>query len=202
MKTAAEEYKWKLNYGGIALMWRGGCIIRSAFLNKIKAAYDNNPFITNLLLDSFFADKLEKAQNGWRNVVSVAAINGIPLPAISAALGYFDGYRCENLPANLLQAQRDYFGAHTMNGLINREVNSFIRTGQDEEGVLLHQPITHNHKTYFIDYIGGFKRTFGYILGIAATTREFDKSFTLFLVISTISKILFLSHSSQYLRAL
>ena len=113
MKAAAEEYKWKLNYGGIALIWRGGCIIRSAFLSKIKEAYDNNPSITNLLLDPFFKEKVEKAQNGWRNVVASAAMNGIPVPAISSALGYFDGYRCEKLPANLLQAQRDYFGAHT-----------------------------------------------------------------------------------------
>jgi 6-phosphogluconate dehydrogenase len=113
MKAAAEEYKWKLNYGGIALMWRGGCIIRSAFLGKIKEAFDNNPSITNLLLDPFFSDKVEKAQDGWRKVVAAAITNGIPVPAISSALGYFDGYRCEKLPANLLQAQRDYFGAHT-----------------------------------------------------------------------------------------
>jgi 6-phosphogluconate dehydrogenase len=113
MKAAAEEYGWKLNYGGIALMWRGGCIIRSAFLGKIKEAYDNNPSVTNLLLDPFFKEKMEKSQKGWRNVVSAAVINGIPVPAISSALSYFDGYRCEKLPANLLQAQRDYFGAHT-----------------------------------------------------------------------------------------
>jgi 6-phosphogluconate dehydrogenase len=113
MQAAAEEYKWKLNYGGIALMWRGGCIIRSAFLGKIKEAFDNNPSITNLLLDPFFKEKVERAQQGWRNVVAAAVTNGIPVPAISSALGYFDGYRCEKLPANLLQAQRDYFGAHT-----------------------------------------------------------------------------------------
>jgi 6-phosphogluconate dehydrogenase len=113
MKAAAGEYGWKLNYGGIALIWRGGCIIRSAFLGKIKEAYDNNPSVTNLLLDPFFKEKVEKAQQGWRNVVSSAVINGIPVPALSSALGYFDGYRCEKLPANLLQAQRDYFGAHT-----------------------------------------------------------------------------------------
>jgi len=113
MQAAAQEYKWKLNYGGIALMWRGGCIIRSAFLGKIKEAFDNNPSITNLLLDPFFKEKVEKAQNGWRNVVATAVMNGIPVPSISTALGYFDGYRCEKLPANLLQAQRDYFGAHT-----------------------------------------------------------------------------------------
>jgi 6-phosphogluconate dehydrogenase len=113
MSAAAKEFSWKLNYGGIALMWRGGCIIRSAFLGKIKEAFDNNPGITNLLLDPFFKGKVEKAQQGWRNIVATAVINGIPVPAISSALGYFDGYRCEKLPANLLQAQRDYFGAHT-----------------------------------------------------------------------------------------
>jgi len=113
MRAAAEEYKWKLNYGGIALMWRGGCIIRSAFLGKIKEAFDNNPSITNLLVDPFFNDKMEKAQKGWRNVVAAAVTNGISIPSISAALGYYDGYRCEKVPANLLQAQRDYFGAHT-----------------------------------------------------------------------------------------
>jgi 6-phosphogluconate dehydrogenase len=113
MRAAADEFKWELNYGGIALMWRGGCIIRSAFLGKIKEAFDSNPSIVNLLLDPFFKDKMEKAQKGWRNVVSSAILNGIPVPAISSALCYFDGYRCEKLPANLLQAQRDYFGAHT-----------------------------------------------------------------------------------------
>jgi 6-phosphogluconate dehydrogenase len=113
MKAAAMEYGWKLNYGGIALMWRGGCIIRSVFLGKIKEAYDANPDISNLLLDPFFKEKVEKAQKGWRNIISVAALNGIPIPALSSALGYFDGYRAEKLPANLLQAQRDYFGAHT-----------------------------------------------------------------------------------------
>lgn len=113
MKSAAVEYKWNLNYGSIALMWRGGCIIRSAFLGKIKEAYDNNPGIDNLLLDPFFRDKVLGAQKGWRNVVATAAVNGIPVPAISSALGYLDGYRCRRLPANLLQAQRDYFGAHT-----------------------------------------------------------------------------------------
>jgi len=113
MKAAAEEYKWDLNYGGIALMWRGGCIIRSVFLGKIKEAFDNNKTITNLLLDPFFKEKVDIAQNGWRNVVATAVTNGIPAPAISSALCYYDGYRCEKLPANLLQAQRDYFGAHT-----------------------------------------------------------------------------------------
>jgi 6-phosphogluconate dehydrogenase len=113
MREAASEFGWKLNYGGIALMWRGGCIIRSIFLGKIKEAFDNNPSIPNLLLDPFFKAKVEKAQKGWRNLVANAVSNGNPVPSMSSALGYFDGYRCENLPANLLQAQRDYFGAHT-----------------------------------------------------------------------------------------
>jgi 6-phosphogluconate dehydrogenase len=113
MRAAAEEYKWELNYGGIALMWRGGCIIRSAFLGKIKEAFDTDSGLKNLLLDPFFRSTVDKAQKGWRNVVAAAITNGIPVPAISSALGYFDGYRCEKLPANLLQAQRDYFGAHT-----------------------------------------------------------------------------------------
>ncbi len=113
MKAAAVEYGWNLNYGGIALMWRGGCIIRSAFLGKIKEAFANNPSITNLLLDPYFRTKVGGAEAGWRKVVSTAVLNGIPVPAIASALGYYDGYRCERLPANLLQAQRDYFGAHT-----------------------------------------------------------------------------------------
>ncbi|MFQ5795122.1 MAG: decarboxylating NADP(+)-dependent phosphogluconate dehydrogenase [Candidatus Bipolaricaulia bacterium] len=113
MQAAAEEYKWNLNYGGIALMWRGGCIIRSVFLGKIKDAFDNNPNIDNLLLDPFFKDAVEKAQSSWRKVVTTAVEMGIPMPAISSALAFYDGYRSERLPANLLQAQRDYFGAHT-----------------------------------------------------------------------------------------
>jgi 6-phosphogluconate dehydrogenase len=133
MKAAAAEYKWELNYGGIALMWRGGCIIRSAFLGRIKEAYDNNPSITNLLLDPFFRDKVEKAQDGWRRVVSTAVTNGIPVPAISSALGYFDGYRCEKLPANLLQAQRDYFGAHTYER-IDRPRGEFFHTNWTGRG--------------------------------------------------------------------
>ncbi|MGB5894358.1 MAG: decarboxylating NADP(+)-dependent phosphogluconate dehydrogenase [Ignavibacteriaceae bacterium] len=113
MKHAAAEYDWKLNYGGIALMWRGGCIIRSVFLGKIKEAYDKNPQLSNLILDPFFKESIEKAQAGWRRVVSAAVQNGISIPALSTALSYFDGFRSERLPANLLQAQRDYFGAHT-----------------------------------------------------------------------------------------
>ena len=113
MKAAAEEYGWNLNNGGIALMWRGGCIIRSVFLGKIKDAFDNNPKLTNLLLDPFFKSKIEEAQQSWRKVVAAAVTNGIWIPAMSTALNYFDGFRNERLPANLLQAQRDYFGAHT-----------------------------------------------------------------------------------------
>lgn len=113
MKAAAEEFKWNLNNGGIALMWRGGCIIRSAFLGKIKEAFDNNPNLTNLLLDPFFKTKIEEAQASWRKVIATAVTNGIWVPALSTALNYFDGFRSERLPANLLQAQRDYFGAHT-----------------------------------------------------------------------------------------
>ena len=113
MRYAAEEYGWNLNYGGIALMWRGGCIIRSIFLGKIKEAFDNNLELTNLLLDDFFKEKIEASQEAWRRVVATAASNGIWIPALSTALNYFDGYRNERLPANLLQAQRDYFGAHT-----------------------------------------------------------------------------------------
>ncbi|MBN2702757.1 MAG: NADP-dependent phosphogluconate dehydrogenase, partial [Pontiellaceae bacterium] len=113
MRAAAEEHGWTLNNGGIALMWRGGCIIRSVFLGKIKEAFDNDPDLVNLLLDPFFKDAIEKAQAAWRRVVMKSVELGIPMPAISAALAYFDGYRSARLPANLLQAQRDYFGAHT-----------------------------------------------------------------------------------------
>ena len=113
MTEAAKEYDWNLNYGGIALMWRGGCIIRSAFLDNIKEAYDKSPKLSNLLLDDYFKDKVEAAQSGWRRVMAATMLNGIPAPTISAALCYFDGYRTARLPANLLQAQRDYFGAHT-----------------------------------------------------------------------------------------
>ena len=113
MRQAAKDYKWNLNYGSIALMWRGGCIIRSKFLGKIKEAYDKNPDLLNLLLDNFFLNEIQKAQPGWRKTVSSAAELGIPVPCFSTALSFFDGYRTERLPANLLQAQRDYFGAHT-----------------------------------------------------------------------------------------
>ena len=113
MRAAAKTYGWNLNYGGIALMWRGGCIIRSVFLGKIKEAFDQNPALTNLLLDPYFKDTIETLTDSWRSVVAEAVKNGVPTPAFAAALSYFDGYTCERLPANLLQAQRDYFGAHT-----------------------------------------------------------------------------------------
>ncbi|MBD3308524.1 decarboxylating NADP(+)-dependent phosphogluconate dehydrogenase [candidate division KSB3 bacterium] len=113
LRAAAQTYGWDLNYGGIALMWRGGCIIRSVFLGKIKEAFDKNPELTNLLLDPFFKEKVEAAQASWRRVTAAALSNGIPVPAFTTALCYYDGYRSERLPANLLQAQRDYFGAHT-----------------------------------------------------------------------------------------
>lgn len=113
MQAAAQEYKWDLNYGGIALMWRGGCIIRSQFLGKIKEAYDNNRDLSNLMLDPFFNQALTDSQDSWRNVISSAVLNGLPVPAMSSALAFYDSYRTKNLPANLLQAQRDYFGAHT-----------------------------------------------------------------------------------------
>jgi len=113
MRAAAKTYGWNLNYGGIALMWRGGCIIRSVFLGKIKEAFDRNPDLENLLLDPFFAEVVNNSQAAWRRVVSQAVAMGIPVPALASALNFLDGYRSAWLPANLLQAQRDYFGAHT-----------------------------------------------------------------------------------------
>jgi 6-phosphogluconate dehydrogenase len=113
MRAAAEEYNWNLNYGGIALMWRGGCIIRSVFLGKIKQAYERDPGLANLLLDPYFKREVENAQAAWRQVVAEAVKVGVPVPAMSSALAFYDGYRHERLPANLIQAQRDYFGAHT-----------------------------------------------------------------------------------------
>ncbi len=113
MRTAAKTYGWDLNYGGIALMWRGGCIIRSQFLGEIKKAFDKNPDLQNLLLDDYFHAAIDEAQAGWRRVCACALMNGVPAPAMNAALNYYDGYRADRLPANLLQAQRDYFGAHT-----------------------------------------------------------------------------------------
>ena len=113
MRAAAKTNGWNLNYGGIALMWRGGCIIRSRFLGKIKEAFDANPALENLLLDEYFHETMCALLPAWREVVACAVRLGIPMPAFSSALSWFDGYTCANLPANLLQAQRDYFGAHT-----------------------------------------------------------------------------------------
>ena len=113
MQAAAQEFQWDLKYGNIALMWRGGCIIRSAFLDKIKAAYDLNPQLPNLLFDPYFKNEVSQALASWRRVIAEAVKNGIPVPAMSSALAFYDGFRTERLPANLIQAQRDYFGAHT-----------------------------------------------------------------------------------------
>ncbi|QMW05116.1 decarboxylating NADP(+)-dependent phosphogluconate dehydrogenase [Spirosoma foliorum] len=131
--AAAKEYGWQLNYGDIALMWRGGCIIRSAFLGDIKKAFDKNPALPHLLLDDFFKQKVESAQAGWRRVCAAALINGIPAPALTSALCYFDGFRSEWLPANLLQAQRDYFGAHTYER-IDKPRGQFFHTNWTGEG--------------------------------------------------------------------
>ena len=133
MRAAAEEYGWKLNYGGIALMWRGGCIIRSAFLGNIKEAFDKNPDLSNLLLDPFFKERIDEAQASWRRVVAAAMQYGIPVPALSAALCYYDGLRSERLPANLLQAQRDYFGAHTYER-VDRPRGEFFHTNWTGRG--------------------------------------------------------------------
>lgn len=113
LREAAKVHGWNLNYGGIALMWRGGCIIRSVFLGNIKLAFEKNPGLVNLLLDPFFTEAVHKCQSSWRTVVASAAQLGIPVPCFSTALAFYDGYRSERLPANLIQAQRDYFGAHT-----------------------------------------------------------------------------------------
>lgn len=113
MRTASEENKWNLNFGSIALMWRGGCIIRSKFLGKIKQAYDKNPKLASLLVDPYFIGEISRSIPAWRKVVSEGALQGVPLPCFGTALSFFDGYRSARLPANLLQAQRDFFGAHT-----------------------------------------------------------------------------------------
>ncbi|MBI1841511.1 MAG: decarboxylating NADP(+)-dependent phosphogluconate dehydrogenase [Verrucomicrobia bacterium] len=133
MRAAATEYKWNLNYGGIALMWRGGCIIRSRFLGKIKEAYDKNPKLTNLMLDDYFRGEIKRCQKGWRNIVAAAAKKGIPVPAFSTALSFYDQYRSAVLPANLLQAQRDYFGAHTYER-VDRKRGEFFHTNWTGRG--------------------------------------------------------------------
>jgi len=133
MRDAAAVYDWNLNYGGIALMWRGGCIIRSIFLGKIKEAYDQNPGLSNLLLAPYFQSEIDSAQAAWRRVVGQAAQYGVPLPAMSSALAFYDGLRHERLPANLIQAQRDYFGAHTYER-VDRPRGKFFHTNWTGSG--------------------------------------------------------------------
>ena len=133
MRAVSDEKDWELDYGAIALMWRGGCIIRSVFLQNIRDAFDRDAGITNLLLDRFFASAVQHAQAAWRRVVATAATLGIPMPATSAALAYYDGYRSERLPANLLQAQRDYFGAHTYER-VDRPRGKFFHTNWTGRG--------------------------------------------------------------------
>lgn len=133
MRASASHYNWNLNYGGIALMWRGGCIIRSVFLNKIYEAYVRNSELTNLVLDEFFASELKRAHAAWRRICSHAMLGGIPVPAMSSALSWYDGYRCKHLPSNLLQAQRDYFGAHTYER-IDAPRGEFFHTNWTGEG--------------------------------------------------------------------
>jgi 6-phosphogluconate dehydrogenase len=133
MRDAAQEHGWNLNYGGIALMWRGGCIIRSAFLGKIKEAFDRQPELTNLLLDPYFRGQIEAAQPMWRRVVAKSVQKGIPVPSMASALEFFDSYRREWLPANLLQAQRDYFGAHTYER-VDAPRGKFFHTQWQESG--------------------------------------------------------------------
>lgn len=133
MRAAAAEYSWKLNWGGIALMWRGGCIIRSRFLGKIKDAFDKKPNLTNLLLDDYFKGEIKKSQKAWRNIVATAAKRGIPVPAFSTALSFYDSYRSAVLPANLLQAQRDFFGAHTYER-VDKPRGEFFHTNWTGQG--------------------------------------------------------------------
>ncbi|XP_074655879.1 6-phosphogluconate dehydrogenase, decarboxylating-like [Tubulanus polymorphus] len=132
LREAAKVFSWKLNYGGIALMWRGGCIIRSDFLGNIKEAFDKNPDLNNLLMDDFFKQAIHNCQESWRKVVSSSVMLGIPTPAFSCALAFYDGYRSERLPANLIQAQRDYFGAHTYELLSNP--GQFVHTNWTGKG--------------------------------------------------------------------
>mmetsp|Transcript_15091 Transcript_15091/g.22600 ORF Transcript_15091/g.22600 Transcript_15091/m.22600 type:complete len:514 (+) Transcript_15091:17-1558(+) len=133
MRAAAKQYEWELNYGSVALMWRGGCIIRSKFLTNIKQAFDKDAELSNLLLDSYFMDKIHDCQNGWRQIAAKAVIHGVPAPAITSALAYFDGYRCARLPSNLLQAQRDFFGAHTYQRL-DKDSSQWFHTNWTGQG--------------------------------------------------------------------
>jgi len=133
MRAAAKTYGWNLNYGGVALLWRGGCIIRSVFLGKIKEAFDRDSALSNLLLDPYFAETIKGCVPAWRKVVAAAVERGVPVPAMSAALAYFDGYTSARLPANLLQAQRDYFGAHTYER-VDKPRGEFYHTNWTGEG--------------------------------------------------------------------
>jgi 6-phosphogluconate dehydrogenase len=133
LAEAAKEYKWELNYGSIAMMWREGCIIRSVFLGKIKAAYQADPKLANLLLADYFNGVLKRCQDSWRRAVSQAVLNGVPVPAFATALTFYDGYRSDRLPANLLQAQRDYFGAHTFER-IDQPRGKFFHTNWTGKG--------------------------------------------------------------------
>jgi len=133
MREAAREYDWDLSYGDIALMWRGGCIIRSRFLGNIKQAFEANPALDNLLLDEFFTAAVKSAESGWRKTCALGIELAIPLPAMFSALSFFDGYRRGRLPANLLQAQRDYFGAHTYER-VGKPRGEFFHTDWTGEG--------------------------------------------------------------------
>ena len=133
MQAASEEFGWHLAYGNIALMWRGGCIIRAAFLDDIKAAFDTNPELTNLLLAPYFTEQVQNAADAWRRVVGTAVSLGIPVPTMSSALAFYDGYRRDRLPANLLQAQRDYFGAHTYER-VDKPRGEFFHTNWTGQG--------------------------------------------------------------------
>ncbi len=133
MRAMAEESKWEINNGAVALMWRGGCIIRSAFLGRIKEAFDRNPKLANLLLDPYFTGEISRAEESWRRVCSAAINHGVPLPGMTSGLSFFDGYRNANLPANLLQAQRDFFGAHTYER-VDRPRGQFFHTNWTGRG--------------------------------------------------------------------
>jgi 6-phosphogluconate dehydrogenase len=133
MNAMGKEAGWEFNNGGVALMWRGGCIIRSAFLGRIKEAFDRNPALTNLLLDPYFNAEIKRAQEGWRRACATAVTRGVPIPAMTSALAYYDGYRTERLPANLLQAQRDFFGAHTYER-VDRPRGEFFHTNWTGRG--------------------------------------------------------------------
>jgi 6-phosphogluconate dehydrogenase len=133
LREAAREYHWDLNYGAIAMVWRAGCIIRSVFLGNIKEAFDRKPDLLNLLLDPYFNGVIERCQSSWRQVAAKAVESGVPVPAFTTALSFYDGYRSERLPANLLQAQRDYFGAHTYER-VDRPRGQFFHTNWTGKG--------------------------------------------------------------------